>query len=75
MYGWAHLNIIILSTCAQIQYKIITLKTYNMDFQKNASILTIKLFIYMGSFTIGVPKKGKGTLRLLWGYFLQIAFT
>jgi hypothetical protein len=60
---------------AQIQYKIITLKTYNMDFQKNASILTIKMFIYMGSFIVGVPKKGKGTPKLLWGYFLQIKFT
>jgi hypothetical protein len=28
----------------------------------------------LGLFTVGVPKKGKMTPRLLWGYFLQITF-
>jgi hypothetical protein len=31
-----------------------------MNFQKNASILTIKMFIYVGSFIVGVQKKEKG---------------
>jgi hypothetical protein len=29
----------------------------------------------VGLFIIGVPKKGKKTLGLLWGYFFQIIFT
>jgi len=28
----------------------------------------------LGLFTVGVPKKGKRTPRLLWDYFLQITF-
>jgi hypothetical protein len=28
----------------------------------------------VGLFMVGVPKKGKKTLGLLWGYFLQITF-
>jgi hypothetical protein len=31
--------------------------------------------MFMGLFTIGVPKKGKMTQGLLCGYFLQITFT
>jgi hypothetical protein len=76
MYGWAHLNTIILSMCAQIKYKIITLKTYIMDFQQNASILIIKLFIYIWVHSqLGFQKKEKGFQDYLWGYFLQITFT
>jgi hypothetical protein len=29
----------------------------------------------LGLFMIEVPKKGKTTQGLLWGYFLQITFT
>jgi hypothetical protein len=33
------------------------------------------LILYEGLFKVGVPKQGKGTLGLLWDYFLQITFT
>jgi hypothetical protein len=38
----------------------------------------IKMFLknkLLGLFMIEVPKKGKTTQGLLWGYFLQITFT
>jgi hypothetical protein len=32
------------------------------------------MYKFMGLFTVGVPKEGKKTQGLLWGYFLQITF-
>jgi hypothetical protein len=39
------------------------------------SLTTTIITMLLGPFTSGVPKKGKWTPRLLWGYFLQITFT
>jgi len=33
------------------------------------------LILYLGLFTIEVPKKGEKIQGLLWGYLLQITFT
>jgi hypothetical protein len=30
--------------------------------------------MYEGLFIVGVPKKGRRTIGILWGYFLQITF-
>jgi hypothetical protein len=32
------------------------------------------LILYEGLFKVGVPKKGKRALGLLWDYILQLAF-
>ncbi len=45
---------------------------------KFISLHMIKMFLknkLLGLFMIEVPKKGKTTQGLLWGYFLQITFT
>jgi hypothetical protein len=52
------------------KYTIFLIKIHFIDYQM-CSMAQATLSLFM----VGVPKKGKKTIQLFWGYFLQITFT